>query len=282
MSQRIVIASDQAKHIQAYIDYKNIVGDDDGGKVMSEKEFEEYKNKVREARKNHLYVYWRNSKDFDCKSVGPESMCFCGHRYKNHHFDNVKTKKINCKDPKCKCPLFNYIPVYGSNDVKCLCKHSYSLHNPVSKKCGKCNTCTYFGSKFTCNCTEPFDDHVTVIETREERVKAGKIVDPLWMGNNMNAAIGGLNSFTGMVNDKYMQQYQNLLSGEAMEGNMLSELKKNYLMDDNNNQESSSIKGNKINETKGESAYDLFKKPHIFSSISGMISKQMNRLSLMK
>ena len=282
MSQRIVIASDQAKHIQAYIDYKNIVGDDDGGKVMSEKEFEEYKNKVREARKNHLYVYWRNSKDFDCKSVGPESMCFCGHRYKNHHFDNVKTKKINCKDPKCKCPLFNYIPVYGSNDVKCLCKHSYSLHNPVSKKCGKCNTCTYFGSKFTCNCTEPFDDHVTVIEIREERVKAGKIVDPLWMGNNMNAAIGGLNSFTGMVNDKYMQQYQNLLSGEAMEGNMLSELKKNYLMDDNNNQESSSIKGNKINETKGESAYDLFKKPHIFSSISGMISKQMNRLSLMK
>ena len=152
----------------------------------------------------------------------------------------------------------------------------------MSKKCGKCNTCTYFGSKFTCNCTEPFDDHVTVIETREERVKAGKIVDPLWMGNNMNAAIGGLNSFTGMVNDKYMQQYQNLLSGEAMEGNMLSELKKNYLMDDNNNQESSSIKGNKINETKGESAYDLFKKPHIFSSISGMISKQMNRLSLMK
>jgi hypothetical protein len=282
MSQRIVIASDQAKHIQAYIDYKNIVGDDDGGKVMSEKEFEEYKNKVREARKNHLYVYWRNSKDFDCKSVGPESMCFCGHRYKNHHFDNVKTKKINCKDPKCKCPLFNYIPVYGSNDVKCLCKHSYSLHNPVSKKCGKCNTCTYFGSKFTCNCTEPFDDHVTVIETREERVKAGKTVDPLWMGNNMNAAIGGLNSFTGMVNDKYMQQYQNLLSGEAMEGNMLSELKKNYLMDDNNNQESSSIKGNKINENKGESAYDLFKKPHIFSSNSGMISKQMNRLSLLK
>jgi hypothetical protein len=30
---------------------------------MSEKEFEEYKNKVREARKNRLYAVWRNADD---------------------------------------------------------------------------------------------------------------------------------------------------------------------------------------------------------------------------
>jgi len=39
----------------------SIVGNADGGKMMSEKEFEEFKNNVRDARKNRLYVSWRNS-----------------------------------------------------------------------------------------------------------------------------------------------------------------------------------------------------------------------------
>ena len=38
MSQRIVIASNQAKHIQADIYYKNIVDYDDDRKVISEKD----------------------------------------------------------------------------------------------------------------------------------------------------------------------------------------------------------------------------------------------------
>ena len=280
MSQRIIIPNDQLKHIQAYIDYKNIVGVDDGGKVMSEKEFEEYKNKVREARKNHLYVYWRNSTGFDCKAVGPESMCFCGHRFKYHNFDNVKTKKVNCKTAKCKCGLFNYIPVYGSNDVKCLCKHSYSLHDVVTKKCGKCNSCSHFTSKFTCNCTEPFDTHETVIETREERLKEGRAVDPAWMGDNLNAAIGGLNSFTGMVNDKYQDQYAELLSGDSMKNNLLPGVKKNYLMDEN-----TVYSKGKQNESNVVTALELFKKPHIFSSIikeGGTLNKQFNKLSIKK
>ena len=42
--------------------------------MMSEAEFEEYKNKVREARKNRLYVYWRNMETgADCKAIGPAS-----------------------------------------------------------------------------------------------------------------------------------------------------------------------------------------------------------------
>jgi hypothetical protein len=38
----------------------SIVGNADGGKMMSEKEFEEFKNNIREARKNRLYATWRN------------------------------------------------------------------------------------------------------------------------------------------------------------------------------------------------------------------------------
>ena len=106
------MTSDAQKHIQAYIEYQNIVGNDDGGKMMSEAEFEAYKNKVREARKNRLYTNWRNMETgADCKAIGPASQCFCGHRYKEHNFDAVKDKKVVCKAPKCKCKLFSYIPV---------------------------------------------------------------------------------------------------------------------------------------------------------------------------
>ena len=48
-----------------------------------------YKTKVREARKNRLYVHWRNADGVDCKTIGPASQCFCGCRFKNHAFDNV-------------------------------------------------------------------------------------------------------------------------------------------------------------------------------------------------
>ena len=57
--------------------------------MMSEKEFEEYKSRVKEARKNRLYVHWRNIEGVDCKNIGPASQCFCGHRFKEHNFDNI-------------------------------------------------------------------------------------------------------------------------------------------------------------------------------------------------
>lgn len=47
--------------IDAYIEYDRIVGNADGGQMMSEQEFEEFKQRHREARKNRLYVHWRNS-----------------------------------------------------------------------------------------------------------------------------------------------------------------------------------------------------------------------------
>ena len=82
---------------------------------MSEAEFEAYKAKVREARKNRLYVHWRNANGQDCKTIGPASQCFCGHRFKEHAFDNVDSRKIYCKGnkngKKCKCKMFCYIPV---------------------------------------------------------------------------------------------------------------------------------------------------------------------------
>lgn len=73
MAERIVLDNQASKHIDAYLEYVNIVGDRDGGKMMSEKEYEEFKDKVREVRKNKLYVSWRNTSGRDCKAIGQES-----------------------------------------------------------------------------------------------------------------------------------------------------------------------------------------------------------------
>ena len=43
MVERIMMTGEAAKHVQAYIEYDNIVGKADGGKMMSEAEFEAYK-----------------------------------------------------------------------------------------------------------------------------------------------------------------------------------------------------------------------------------------------
>ena len=96
--QRINFNAQKQNSLQAYIEYRNIVGNDDNGKLMSEKEFEEYKKNVAQKRKNHLYVYWVNADGFECKAIGPESMCFCNHRYKAHDFDSITDKKVKCKE----------------------------------------------------------------------------------------------------------------------------------------------------------------------------------------
>jgi hypothetical protein len=95
--QRLVMDGQAAKHVQAYIEYEQIVGGADNGKMMSEVEFEAYKNKVKEARKNRLYVSWRHKKTGkDCRTIGPASSCFCGHKFKRHNHDNVKTRQVHC------------------------------------------------------------------------------------------------------------------------------------------------------------------------------------------
>ena len=215
---------DHTKDVQAYLDYYAIVGDDDGGKMMSDAEFEAYKKKVAGARANHLYVYYVNSVGNECKAIGPSSMCFCKHRFRNNNFDNVTSKKVNCKN--CKCKMFNYIPIHGSMDIKCLCHHSYEDHDPVTRKCLNCKSCSKFSSNYTCDCGQSYNMHKTVIETRKERMEAGKAVDS---GTNMAAGVGGLTSFTSMVGAVYNDHYSDLL-----EGNPINQIKgedKYYLGD---------------------------------------------------
>ena len=253
-------AGGHAKDIQAYLDYYAIVGDDDGGKMMTDQEFEAYKKKVAGARANHLYVFYVNNKGEECKAIGPSSMCFCKHRYRNHNFDNVIDKKVNCKN--CKCKLFNYIPVHGSKDIKCSCHHSYEDHDPVSKKCLNCKNCQKFSSNYTCDCGISYDMHKTLIETRKERMQKGKTVDD---GNNLVAGIGGLNSFSNIAGASYRDHYRDLLEGTEMKG--LPEEYKYYLGDGNENNTGHQNINNIDNsgDNKGKGVLDLFNAPNKFA-----------------
>ena len=198
--------------IQAYLDYINIVGNDDNGKLMSEEEYENYKKNLKNKKRDHLYVYWINSTGFECKVIGPESMCYCNHRYKYHDYNNTNNnKKIKCK--KCQCKCYEHVPVYGANDVKCLCHHSYRDHDLFSRTCNKRNCkCQKFNSKFTCNCGEGYDTHKTVIYTREERIKNGKPVEVGWFGDSLMNGGGGmpLQNYGEMMNDIYDTEFKNM------------------------------------------------------------------------
>ncbi len=67
---------------------------------------------------------------------------------------------------------YYYIPIYGSQDFKCACKHSYQNHDASKKSCTNCQ-CKAFASSWGCTCGYKFGDHKTVSEYREEKEEKG-------------------------------------------------------------------------------------------------------------
>jgi len=184
--------------IDAYAEYKRIVGDDDNGTLFTEEEYEAYKKKVFPLRlKNRLYVSWQNSKGRDCKLIGPETKCHCQCRYKNHVTDvtdpNAKgARKLKCK--RCSCKGFMYVWSQGPRQIKCGCKHDAEVHDPGRLNCLKCS-CKKFHSSYRCSCGETHDQHKIVVETKEERLAAGKPV-----GHDVPyIAMGGITGFSSLI-----------------------------------------------------------------------------------
>jgi len=83
---------------------------------------------MRANVQNWFYVNWWNDKGKDCKAIGPATKCFCDHRYKEHNYLKPENKIIKCEVNKCACKHFYYVPIHGSQDFRCLCKHSYRDH----------------------------------------------------------------------------------------------------------------------------------------------------------
>lgn len=62
-------------------------------------------------------------------SASPQNAS-AGPSLQNHDYiRNVPNGKVKCKSTGCKCPTYTYIPVQGSQDFKCSCKHSYQQHD---------------------------------------------------------------------------------------------------------------------------------------------------------
>uniref|UniRef100_A0A672GFI7 Protein FAM221A n=1 Tax=Salarias fasciatus TaxID=181472 RepID=A0A672GFI7_SALFA len=194
------------KAVDDYWEYRRIVGDDDGGKLFTPEQYEEYKKKVLPRRmKNRLYTSFGVPGSIDCKLIGPETQCFCAHRYKEHktEWEMIPTERpiaLPCQVRRCFCTAYQYVPRLGPNPVRCRCKHLPQDHSEAAGHlCKICRSCSGFQSPYTCGCGKPSSAHQTLVETKQERVARGQPVG--W--DVPYAAMGGLTGFSSLL-DGYL------------------------------------------------------------------------------
>ncbi|XP_032499132.1 protein FAM221A isoform X3 [Phocoena sinus] len=205
--ERLTLPAGSAAAVDEYMEYRRIVGEDDGGKLFTPEEYEEYKRKVLPMRlQNRLFVSWRSPTGMDCKLVGPETLCFCTHRYKQHKtdFETIPQQRpisLPCQVTGCPCRAYLYVPLNGMQPIRCRCKHFADQHSAgPGFMCNACSQCSGFHSCFTCACGQPAYAHYTVVETKEERLAQRKLV-----GRDVPyAAMGGLTGFSSLAED-YMR-----------------------------------------------------------------------------
>lgn len=204
MAERIQLSSQAQHDVEAYAEYRRIVGDDDGGKLFTPEEYEAYKKRVLPIRmKNRLYVSWTSPSGMDCVLVGPETECFCQHRYKQHKTDweQLPTSRpiaLPCQVRGCPCPAYSYMVKNGGQPVRCHCKHLGTEHSPVPPylcQRRECLKCSGYRTSFTCDCGLPSHQHETLVETAAERQSRGHPVgQPV-----PYKAMGGITGFSSLA-----------------------------------------------------------------------------------
>ncbi|XP_075811473.1 protein FAM221A isoform X4 [Microtus pennsylvanicus] len=127
-------------------------------------------------------------------------------RYKQHKtdFETVPQQRpieLPCRVTGCQCKAYHYVPLNGTQPVRCRCKHFADQHSAaLGFACNSCSKCSGFHSCFTCACGQPAYAHDTVVETRQERLAQGKPV-----GRDVPyAAMGGLTGFSSLA-EGYMR-----------------------------------------------------------------------------
>ncbi|XP_065803871.1 protein FAM221A [Labrus bergylta] len=204
--EKIRLNKSALEAVDDYWEYTRIVGGDDGGKLFTPEQYEEYKRTVIPQRmKNRLYVSFGVPGSIDCKLIGPETQCFCNHRYKEHRteFEVVPTERplaLPCRVRRCNCVAYQYVPRIGQNPVRCRCKHLPEDHNEATGHlCKKCSSCSGYQSPYICGCGQPSSAHQTLVETKVEREARGQPT-----GRDVPyAAMGGLTGFSSLL-DGYL------------------------------------------------------------------------------
>jgi len=192
-----------AEHVESYIQYDRVVGDADRGYPLPPDQLHRFVQSARSQRGvDRLYAFLRSPNGIDCKALGPQSLCLCGHRFRQHTTDNLRNEQRHRKDVHCRhcaCNHFCYLPTQGSWSARCSCKHDANEHHPRSQRCLRCEKCIGFASSFSCSCGELMRRHETVIETREEREQAGRPVAHESADNIPYEAMGGVMTFTSLL-----------------------------------------------------------------------------------
>ncbi|KAJ7991536.1 hypothetical protein DPEC_G00284890 [Dallia pectoralis] len=205
--ERIHLDKTLSMAVDDYLEYRRTVGEDDEGRLFSPEEYEDYKKAVLPQRlQNRLYVSFGVPGGIDCKLIGPETPCFCTHRYKQHQtdFEVVPLERpiaLPCRVHGCGCSAYQYVHLNGSQSVRCRCKHYPHDHSETTDHvCRKCTSCSGFSSPYTCGCGQPSSDHLTLVEMRAERKARGRPV-----GRAVPyAAMGGLTGFSSLA-DGYLR-----------------------------------------------------------------------------
>ncbi|KAL3319150.1 hypothetical protein Ciccas_002187 [Cichlidogyrus casuarinus] len=198
MSDNVATATE---HVDAYFEYTRIVGEDDNGRPFTEQEFEAYKKRVTPMRlNNRIYVAYCNPQYIECVQVGPETQCFCQHKYIQHKtdFEEIPAKRpIEQKCKNCACKSFRLMPKFTAIPARCHCKHEPSNHSVIiPNKCEKagCN-CQSYRTSATCMCGIPDSEHFMLSETKMERKQRGMPIGR----PTIYQAMGGLTGFNSLA-----------------------------------------------------------------------------------
>uniref|UniRef100_A0A8C4ZJF7 Protein FAM221A n=1 Tax=Gadus morhua TaxID=8049 RepID=A0A8C4ZJF7_GADMO len=206
--EKIKIDKKASQSLDKYLEYRRIVGDEDGGTLFTQAQYEQYKKRVVPQRMNNrLYVsFGVPGEGLECKLVGPETQCFCSHRYKQHRTDfevlsSGAPLALPCQVKGCRCTAYQYVALSGSQPARCRCKHKAEDHSEAGRHfCNMCASCSGFQSPYTCGCGQPSYAHHTLVETRQQRLAEGKPV-----GRDVPyKAMGGLTGFSSLA-DGYLR-----------------------------------------------------------------------------
>ncbi len=164
-----------------------------GAKAMMERELVH----AKEAIDCGLYITFSSPKS-ECFRVGSQSLCLCGHLF-GEHSKASKKGRLDFPCGACTCKQYHFMfrrPEeqglwwlvrrkgfdVGKWRATCKCKHNHEAHDPNTLKCMARCGCYSFLSEFPCLvCDKNWEEHEVLVETREERLAAGKSVDEAYL-----------------------------------------------------------------------------------------------------
>ena len=102
---------------------------------------------------------------FRCRNIRYKSIYCTLYRYKQHKtdFEDIPSTRpihLPCRVSGCHCSSYHYVPLNGTQPIRCTCKHFADDHSEKKPyKCLKGCPCKKFWSAFTCSCGNPAHSH---------------------------------------------------------------------------------------------------------------------------